>query len=230
METIKSEDRGQFDHGWLKTAHSFSFANYVHPNRHGFGDLLVLNDDWILPGRGFGTHPHANMEIISIPLEGQIAHKDTLGHAFVLEPGDVQLMSAGTGIAHSEYNASKEQSLNFLQIWIKPNTQNLEPSYQQTQFTRVKDAWQVLVSENGDDGSLVIHQKASIRYLDSIGKAHALSSHSTSGYYVFVIEGQVRINGQVLNKRDALQVGPAHDLSFDSDSAYKLIVIQTQLK
>ena len=158
----KANDRGRSDFGWLKSHHSFSFGEYHNTNRMGFGKLLVINDDWVEPSRGFDTHPHRDMEIISIPLSGSLYHKDSMGNEHIVKEGEVQRMTAGTGIRHSEYNASDTEMVNFLQIWVLPKKKDLTPSYDQKQFekTQRENQFQLILSPNGLDGSLSIHQDA----------------------------------------------------------------------
>ncbi|MFW6370882.1 MAG: pirin family protein, partial [Bacteroidota bacterium] len=159
----RSNTRGHHNYGWLDTRHTFSFAQYFDPQRTGFGALRVLNDDVVKPNMGFGEHPHDNMEIISIPIKGTLKHKDSAGHEQIIKEHEVQVMSAGTGVFHSEYNASKDEDVNFLQIWIYPDKKNVSPSYNQKYFEAedAQDKWQLLVGPNGEDG-LHINQNATI--------------------------------------------------------------------
>jgi redox-sensitive bicupin YhaK (pirin superfamily) len=168
METVlhKSNTRGVADHGWLNSYHSFSFANYYNPERMGFGALRVINDDTVAPSMGFGTHPHRDMEIISIPLSGELKHKDTIGNDFVIKPGEVQTMSAGTGIMHSEYNNSEKDDVNFLQIWVMPKQNGIAPAYSQKDFNSEEreNAFQLVVSPDGRNNSATINQDAFFFY------------------------------------------------------------------
>ncbi|MBN1118881.1 MAG: pirin family protein [Bacteroidales bacterium] len=211
MQTIlhKANTRGHFNHGWLNTHHSFSFAHYYDPDRVNFGALRVLNDDIIHPGEGFGRHPHDNMEIITIPLEGGVLHRDSMGNEEIIKAGEVQVMSAGTGIFHEEYNASKESHLSLLQIWIFPKEKNIKPTYDQVEFdkTGAFNQWQKLVTKD-EEGTLHIHQDAQIsRTFLSEGKTLEYSlKESSYGSYLFVIDGEVSVNGSKLGKRDAIGI------------------------
>ena len=202
--------RGHADHGWLKTWHSFSFASYYNPDRMHFGSLRVLNDDSIAAGMGFGTHPHDNMEIITIVLEGELAHRDSMGNGSVIRPGEVQVMSAGTGIQHSEYNHSETDETSLLQIWVFPEKKNVEPRYGQAKFQEEELAGKlkIVVSPDGVENSLWIHQQAWF----SMGNFQAGSSVNYSlkkpgnCIYLFVISGEVEIGSEILNQRDAIGI------------------------
>jgi redox-sensitive bicupin YhaK (pirin superfamily) len=202
----KADSRGGADHGWLKTKHSFSFASYYNPERMHFGVLRVLNDDIVAPGMGFGTHPHDNMEIISIPLEGDLEHRDSMGNTTVIRNGDIQVMSAGTGIQHSEYNRNKDKAVKFLQIWLFPNKKNVQPRYDQLSL-QLKDRHnrlQQILSPSAEDDGVWIHQDAwfHIGQLDK-GKAIDYSLHRKgNGVYAFVLKGSLEINDQALEARD----------------------------
>lgn len=202
----KADSRGGADHGWLKTKHSFSFASYYNPERMHFGVLRVLNDDIVAPGMGFGTHPHDNMEIISIPLEGDLEHRDSMGNTTVIRNGDIQVMSAGTGIQHSEYNRNKDKPVKFLQIWLFPNEKNVQPRYDQLSL-QLKDRHnrlQQILSPSAEDDGVWIHQDAwfHIGHLDK-GKTIDYSLHKKSnGVYAFVLKGSLEINDQALEARD----------------------------
>lgn len=203
-----SESRGIGDHGWLYARHSFSFAQYHDPARMRFGLLRVLNDDVVAPGMGFDTHPHRNMEIITIPLAGVLAHKDSMGHQRTLKPGEVQVMSAGSGLTHSEYNGSENEPVNLLQIWIFPKIKDITPAYDQ-KFYPVegrRNQWQMLASADGQDESLQINQDAWIARVDlSKDQSITASVHAPEhGLYVFVIKGEVTVNDQALGERDAV--------------------------
>ena len=204
----RSGCRGHADHGWLKTWHSFSFANYYNPDRMHFGALRVLNDDIIAAGMGFGTHPHDNMEIITIVLAGELEHRDSMGNGSVIRPGEVQVMSAGTGIKHSEFNHSAENEARLLQIWVFPDKKNVEPRYGQAKFQEeeMTGKWRTVVSPDGVGGSLWIHQQAWF----SLGN---FEEGSTVGYqlkkadnlvYLFLISGEVEVGSEALKQRDAL--------------------------
>lgn len=211
MKTIlhKNETRGHFNFGWLETHHTFSFARYYDPERVNFGALRVLNDDTIKPGEGFGRHPHDNMEIITVPITGSVLHRDSMGHEEVIKAGEVQVMSAGTGIFHEEYNASESEDTSLLQIWIFPKDKNIKPVYNQTAFKTepAKNAWQKLVTHNEPE-TLHIHQDAVIsRVFLSQGNEIDYSLKDNSfGSYLFLIDGAAEIGGQTLNKRDGLGI------------------------
>ncbi|MFY8020070.1 MAG: pirin family protein [Bacteroidia bacterium] len=205
-----ANSRGDANHGWLHSKHTFSFANYYNPERMHFGVLRVLNDDIVAPGMGFGTHPHDNMEIISIPLEGDLEHKDSMGNTQVIRHGDIQVMSAGTGIYHSEYNRNKDNQVKFLQIWVFPNKRNVTPRYDQIslQMADRHNRFQQILSPNTDDDGVWIHQDAWF-HLGNFEKAkttHYDLKKQDNGVYVFVLSGKLEINGQELNKRDGYGV------------------------
>lgn len=211
MNTIhKAQDRGRFDFGWLDTAHSFSFGSWYHPERLGFGALRVLNDDVVQPGEGFGTHPHRDMEIISIPLLGALAHKDSTGTEGIVRHGDVQVMSAGTGITHSEYNGSDHELLNFLQIWIFPDTNGVEPRYHDVTLPNMTpNEWQVMVGPKDSSEDTWIHQQAwisRIEFSGAVNVQYTPKSPGSHGVYFFVIEGFVNIDSVNLTRRDAIAV------------------------
>nr|MBP6575265.1 pirin family protein [Flavobacteriales bacterium] len=219
----KAATRGHADHGWLNSHHSFSFANYYDPERMNFGVLRVLNDDTVAPGMGFGTHPHDNMEIISIPLEGDLEHKDSMGNTAVIRNGDVQVMSAGTGIRHSEYNRNKESLVKFLQIWVFPNKRGVAPRYDQIALDANKrhNKLQQILSPNADDEGVWIHQNAWF-HLGTFDKDFTTTytlKDKSNGVYVFVLKGDAMVNGIALNQRDGLGVWDTESLSLKADSA-----------
>lgn len=232
MKTIKhlANSRGYADHGWLKSNHSFSFAGYYNPERMNFGALRVLNDDIVKPKMGFGTHPHQNMEIISIPLAGALSHKDSMENKRAIEVGEVQVMSAGTGLTHSEFNDSKTDEVNFLQLWIIPEEQNVTPNYEQKKFddSEQMNQFQTLVSPQDKlvKGSLGIHQQAYIRK-GKFEKGASINHqiNSGNGTYVFLIEGAIQINEESLNRRDAMGIWNTDDfdISIIEDSEVLLI-------
>ena len=206
----KSDTRGHANHGWLDSHHSFSFANYYNPERMHFGVLRVLNDDRVDPGMGFGTHPHDNMEIISIPLEGDLEHKDSMGNVAVIKNGDIQIMSAGTGIYHSEYNKNKDKLTKFLQIWVFPNKKNVTPRYDQITLN-VKDRHnklQQIISPNPDDAGAWLHQDAwfHLGKFDTGFSTEYGIKKKGNGVYAFIIKGDITIDGQTLNERDGLGI------------------------
>ena len=208
MLTIrKSQDRGYADHGWLQSFHSFSFAGYYDPRHMGFGNLRVINEDRIAPGTGFGTHGHRDMEIISYVLSGELAHKDSMGNVKGIPPGDVQRMSAGTGVLHSEFNHAKDQATHFLQIWILPRHRGIEPGYEQKRFDEAdkRGRLRLIASPDGADGSVTIHADAAIRAgLFDGAEAAQLALAPGRLTYVHVARGSVRVNDQPLQAGDAV--------------------------
>ncbi|MBV7515230.1 MULTISPECIES: pirin family protein [unclassified Pseudomonas] len=205
----KASDRGAANHGWLKSFHTFSFANYRNPKEQGFSDLLVINDDRVAAGKGFGQHPHRDMEIFSYVLEGALEHKDTLGTGSVIRPGDVQLMSAGSGVAHSEYNHSTTRPVHFLQIWIVPDISGAKPRYQQEHFSpqKKRGRLQLIISPDGAKGSLKVRQDARVYAALIDGKESAALELATNRYaYVHVARGNVELNGVPLQEGDGVRV------------------------
>lgn len=200
-----SDTRGHADHGWLKSKHSFSFANYYDPGYMGFGPLRVINEDRVAPGRGFDAHPHRDMEIISYVVDGALEHRDSMGEVSVIKPGDVQRMSAGTGVVHSEYNASKTKPVHFLQIWILPEEQGLKPSYAQKHFEDLNGKLRLVASNDGRDGSIPIHADVNLyaSKLDSDAQVN-LPLKGKRGVWVQVIKGLVTVNDQPLESGDGL--------------------------
>ncbi|MBX2905190.1 MAG: pirin family protein [Taibaiella sp.] len=220
-----ANERGHANHGWLDAHHSFSFANWYDPSKVHFGALRVLNDDIVKGGTGFGKHPHDNMEIITIILDGTLAHKDSMGHEQTIVPGEVQVMSAGSGVVHSEYNHDPHNSVNLLQTWIFPNKRGVTPRYDQRAFDEAgrKNQLQMLVSPiDNDDEGLKIHQDAWI-YRTNLDAGHSVTHklhEGRQGAYIFVISGQVEIDGKTLNKRDAIGISDveAYDIKASADS------------
>lgn len=226
----KSNTRGHAIHGWLDTYHTFSFAEYYNPERIHFGVLRVLNDDIIAPGMGFGTHPHDNMEIITIPLHGDLEHKDSMGHTEVIRYGDVQVMSAGTGITHSEYNHNLNKKVQLLQIWVFPNKRNLKPRYQQKTFNEEEriNKFQLIVSPDSEGECLWIHQDSWF-HLTNLGKGTELEykiKKQGNGVYAFVIEGVVTINNQALETRDGCGFSETDVLNMKAESDCKLLLME----
>lgn len=212
----KATDRGLANHGWLKSFHTFSFASYRNPQEQGFSDLLVINDDRVAAGKGFGQHPHRDMEIFSYVLEGALEHKDTLGTGSVIRPGDVQLMSAGSGVAHSEYNHSADQPVHFLQIWIVPDITGAQPRYQQEHFgpEKKRGRLQLIISPDGADGSLRVRQDARVYAALIDGQESASVTLANNRHaYVHVARGQVELNGLALQEGDGVRVRDEHTLS-----------------
>lgn len=229
LELYKAESRGKADYGWLKAKYSFSFSNYYNPSRIHFGMLRVLNDDIVAPLNGFDTHPHDNMEIITIPLQGEITHRDSMGFGETLTKGQIQVMSAGTGILHSEHNLHPETELKLLQIWVFPHTKNVKPRYDTINYELHENKLIQLVSPFKEDEGSWIHQNAWF-YLGKFtaGKQLAYSLHDQSnGIFVFLIKGKARINDTIIETRDAAGISNQKitDIEFDSDSEILIIEI-----
>ncbi len=231
MDTIihRAESRGFADYGWLKTKYTFSFARYYNPERMGFGLLRVLNDDIIAPGKGFGTHPHDNMEIITIPLSGALEHEDSGGHKEVIRAGEVQIMSAGSGITHSEYNHSKENDVTLLQIWILPDKKNITPRYDQIEFdpSGRKNRIQTLVSPEKSTDTLWINQNARISrvVLDPARSIVYETSGKDRAVYLIVIDGDIEINSMALKSRDGIGIKKATKIKLQAQTESDVLVI-----
>ena len=226
--------RGTANFGWLNANYSFSFANYFDPNKVQFGQLRVLNDDFIQGGMGFGTHPHENMEIITIPLKGELRHKDSMNHTAVIQAGEVQVMSAGTGVEHSEFNASKDE-LNLLQLWIFPEKNGLEPRYDQKNFSSLMEEDRLIniVSPKSDQSpeALWINQQAYL-YMGEFQNGKKIDYNLKSdhhGVYIFLIEGQLKIEETVLNKRDAIGISKTSDISLEFQKPSKVLLIEVPM-
>lgn len=235
MNTVlhKAGTRGHANHGWLDTSHTFSFANYYDPGRMNFGVLRVLNDDFVDGGKGFGKHPHDNMEIISIPLEGDLKHEDSMGNVAVIKQNDVQILSAGTGIYHSEFNKNPDKKVNFLQIWVFPKQRNIQPRYDQRTFKpedRV-NKFQQIVSANPEDEGVLINQDAWF-HIGNLKKGfhsdYAIKKEG-NGVYAFVIHGDVTINGQKLNKRDGFGVWNTDKIQITADDDAELLLMEVPM-
>ena len=231
MEKVihRAIDRGIQNHGWLKAAHSFSFANYHDPAKMNFGLLRVLNDDIIDPAMGFGTHGHDNMEIVTIPLKGALAHKDSLGSEGLIGPGEVQVMSAGNGIRHSEYNGSKTEEVNLLQIWVFPKEENIEPRYDQKKFDleSERNRFHTLVSPNREESSMWINQHAYFLAgnFDADSSQSYTIKHPGNGAYVFLIEGKIEVEGDVLTRRDAIGLSETNTFNIHVIEESKILII-----
>ena len=224
IEIRYSEDRGPADHGWLQSRHTFSFAGYYDPRHMGVSALRVINDDRVAPGMGFATHSHQDMEIISYVKNGTIEHKDSMGNIERLPAGEFQLMSAGTGVTHSEYNPSGTDELEFLQIWIRPNEYGIKPGYQQKRFDDV-EGLQLIVSPDAREGSLLIHQDASLYQLrleNGVAAEHALNPGRTA--YIHVVSGSVTVNGAELSEGDGATVKDVDAISFTSRTSTEALV------
>ena len=235
MKTVlhKADTRGHASHGWLESYHTFSFAGYHDPSRTHFGVLRVLNDDSVAPGMGFGKHPHDNMEIISIPLEGDLQHEDSTGTKAVIRQGDVQIMSAGTGIMHSEKNANNDKHVKFLQIWVFPNQKNVQPRYDQKTFSEESKRNQLLtvVSPMGSTDGVNIHQDAwfSLGNLDAGTELSYNVKKEGNGVYAFVLEGDVTINEVALNRRDGLGISEELSLTIKANNAARLLLMEVPM-
>ncbi|WP_372944612.1 pirin family protein [Muriicola sp.] len=229
----RADTRGHANHGWLNTFHTFSFANYYDPSRMNFGVLRVLNDDEVAPGMGFGTHPHQNMEIISIPLEGDLEHKDSMGNVAVIRSGDIQAMSAGTGVSHSEKNRNSDKAVKFLQIWILPNKANVTPRYDQItlETDALKDRFHQIISPNPEDEGIWIHQDAWFH----MGEFQAGSTPTYevkmkgNGLYVFVLEGSCEAGGESLHRRDGIGIWDTESVTFKMTEASRLLLMEVPM-
>jgi redox-sensitive bicupin YhaK (pirin superfamily) len=229
----RAATRGKADFGWLKANYYFSFANYYDPSRIHFGMLRVVNDDYVDGGMGFSPHPHNDMEIITIPHSGSIAHKDSSGGQGVITAGEVQVMSAGSGVTHSEFNGSKTESLTLFQIWIFPNAKGLKPRYDQKKFDveKRKNNFQLLVSNDGRNDSLMINQDAflSMIELEKGETKEYLNFIAKNGVYLIVIDGEILISGEPLTKRDAIGISGINKFTFEAKSKCKLLFIEVPM-
>ncbi|RKE57608.1 pirin family protein [Sphingobacterium detergens] len=219
----KATSRGHANHGWLQSNHTFSFANYHNPERMHFGVLRVLNDDIVAAGRGFGLHPHDNMEIISIPLEGDLEHEDSMGNQAIIRKGDIQVMSAGTGIMHSEYNKNNDQAVKFLQIWVYPNQRNVAPRYDQITLDRSErhNKLQQILSPDPSDEGVWIHQDAwfHMGHFDHGISTNYNIKQAGNGVYIFVISGSINVEGQELETRDGFGIWDVSEIKLTATSA-----------
>ncbi len=236
MKTVfhSADTRGHANHGWLNANHSFSFASWYNPDRVHFGALRVLNDDIVAPSMGFGKHPHDNMEIITIPMEGLLRHQDSMGTSSVIKPGEVQVMSAGTGIQHSEFNVDKDHELKLFQIWVFPRAKGVIPRYDQKEFDPIgrHNKWQQIVSPNPDDEGTWIHQDAWFHLADLDGGKtldYTLRKPG-NGVYLLVIEGTATVNGQALGKRDAIGITEADNFNVAATSDTKLLLLEVPME
>ncbi len=235
MKTIyhTADSRGDANHGWLKSKHTFSFANYHNPERMGFGALRVINDDFVIGGQGFGKHSHRDMEIISIPLSGKLAHGDNIGNEGVIETGEIQVMSAGTGITHSEMNGDANEPVKFLQIWVIPNKMGVTPRYQQVRMDDHMQAneFNQVLSPNADDAGVWIHQNAwfHMGYFDKgVTQTYDLKDVN-NGVYVLVLEGKVTINGNVLDTRDGLGISDVRSFTMDVTEDARVLLMEVPM-
>ena len=229
----KAETRGHASHGWLNSYHSFSFSSYYNPERMHFGALRVLNDDTVEAGMGFGTHPHNNMEIISIPLEGDLEHKDSMNNVTVIKNGDIQIMSAGTGIQHSEYNKDRQHRVKFLQIWVYPNKKNVEPRYGQVTLSTGDrhNKLQQILSPNPNDEGVWIHQDAwfNLGQFDKGIKAEYCLKREGNGVYVFVLSGDVEINQQLLHTRDGYGIWDTSNFNITAATDAEFLLMEVPM-
>lgn len=215
QEIRRSSERGHADHGWLNSWHSFSFAGYFDPQHVSFGPLRVINEDRVQPGQGFGTHSHRDMEIISYVLDGQLAHKDSMGNGSTIRPGNVQRMSAGSGVQHSEFNPSADQPAHFLQIWIIPDQNGIAPGYEEKHFSEAdkRGRLRLIASPDGRDGSVLIHQDACLYAgLFDVAEQAQINLHAGRQYYVHLARGELQVNGEALQAGDALKLRGAGQL------------------
>ena len=235
MKTIyhAADSRGDANHGWLKSKHTFSFANYHNPERMGFGALRVINDDFVIGGQGFGKHSHRDMEIISIPLSGKLGHGDNIGNNGIIETGEIQGMSAGTGITHSEMNGDDNEAVKFLQIWVIPNKMNVEPRYQQVRMDDIlkPNEFNQVLSPNSDDAGVWIHQDAWFSMGDfdkGVTQTYELKNPN-NGVYIFVISGKVVVNGNTLDTRDGLGVWDTKSFTMDVIDDAKVLLMEVPM-
>ena len=225
--------RGHANHGWLDSKHSFSFANYYNPERMQFGVLRVLNDDTVAAGMGFGKHAHDNMEIISIPLAGDLEHADSMGNTTVIKNGDIQVMSAGTGITHSEYNKNKDQEVKFLQIWIFPNKQNVAPRYDQITLNLADrhNHLQQIISPNENEEGVWIHQNAwfHLAKFDQYFTSEYTMKDPLNGLYIFNLSGQVQINDQILHPRDGYGIWETNNIRIKAITESEFLIMEVPM-
>ena len=229
----RAETRGGADHGWLKSFHTFSFAGYYDPARIHFGVLRVLNDDRVAPGRGFGAHPHDNMEIISIPLSGSLAHKDSMGNEGVIQAGEIQVMSAGTGIVHSEMNGSNNEEVSFLQIWVFPDRKNIEPRYDQVKLDEslLKNNLYPVIGSFENPARTWIYQNV-LFSIGNLEQGHQLNYHKIdrhNGVYVFLIEGEIVVDGETLKKRDGMAISEEETIKITASAQSRVLVMDIPL-
>jgi len=227
FDIIRSDDRGGADHGWLKSRHTFSFADYHNPSMMGFGKLRVVNEDWIEPGTGFGTHPHRDMEIVTYMVDGALEHKDSMGNGSVIRPGELQRMTAGTGVLHSEFNHSEDERAHLLQIWILPERNGLEPGYEQKLFPASEkcNRWRLVASRDGRDGALTIHQDVAL-YAGLLDAGNSLE-HRFDGDrrgFLQVVRGTIQVGGETLEAGDALATTDRSDLTLHAIDDAELLL------
>ena len=227
LQIIRSEERGQADHGWLKARHTFSFADYHNPELMGFGPLRVINEDRVAPGKGFGTHPHRDMEIITYIIDGALQHKDNMGNGTTIRAGEVQRMTAGTGVLHSEFNHSEDEELHLLQIWMFPEKKNLPAGYEQTLFTREDklNHLRLIGSRDGRDGSLTIHQDVDL-YASVLDQNSEVTLDNVADRRIFVqiVSGELDVNGETLSAGDGAQIRQAAEIRARAESDAEFLV------
>ena len=227
FDIIRSDSRGSADHGWLKAKHTFSFAEYRDPQRVHFGKLRVINEDRIAPAQGFGTHPHKDMEIVTYIINGAIEHKDSMGNGTVIRAGEVQRMTAGTGVLHSEFNHSEDEELHLLQIWIFPEENHLEPGYEQTLFPREDklNRLRLIGSRDGRDGSITIHQDVDL-YASVLEQGNEVTLHDVADRRIFVqvVSGNLDVNGEKLSAGDGAQIRNATDISVKAEAGAEFLL------
>ncbi len=230
----KADSRGNANHGWLQSYHTFSFAGYYNAECMNFGVLRVLNDDTVAAGMGFGTHPHDNMEIISIPLEGDLEHKDSMGNTTVIRKGDIQIMSAGTGIRHSEYNKNTDKPVKFLQIWIFPNKKNVTPRYDQISLKEEdrRNKLQQILSPDENDSGVWIHQDAwfHLGKFDKDIKTDYILKKSGNGVYIFVISGRFEVNGELLSPRDGFGILNTDKIEISAETEGEILLMEVPMQ
>ena len=236
MKTVyhAANSRGDANHGWLKSKHTFSFANYHNPERMGFGALRVINDDFVIGGQGFGKHSHRDMEIISIPLSGKLGHGDNIGNNGIIETGEIQVMSAGTGITHSEMNGDDKEAVKFLQIWVIPNKMNVEPRYQQVRIDEIMqpNGFHQVLSPNADDAGVWIHQNAWFSMGDfdkGMTETYQLKD-TNNGVYIFVISGKVVVSGNILDTRDGLGICDTTNFTMDVEEDARVLLMEVPMR
>ncbi|WP_422103191.1 pirin family protein [Vreelandella sp.] len=225
MKIRRSNERGYADHGWLRSYHTFSFANYMDPNHMGFRALRVINEDRVSAGHGFGAHPHRDMEIISYVLEGEMEHKDNMGNGEVMRPGDVQRMSAGTGVLHSEFNHSQENGLHFLQIWIEPAQRGIRPSYEQKHFPEAdrQGQWRLVISQEGHNGSVSVNQDMNL-YASLLSAGDQVAAPPSRYAWLHVVKGAVEVNGETLTTGDAAAFTPDEQFELTCTDASEVLL------
>ena len=227
IDIIQSESRGKADHGWLKARHTFSFADYYDPARIHFGALRVINEDRVAPGQGFATHPHRDMEILTYIISGTIEHKDSMGNGTLIRAGELQRMTAGTGVLHSEFNPSSDEELHLLQIWILPEAKNLEPGYEQTLFAREEklNTLRLVASRDGRDGSLTIHQDVDLHAsVLEAGETVTIDGVGERRVFVQVVSGAVEVNGETLGAGDGARIRDSESVRFAAQSETEFLV------